>query len=241
MGNERRKNKAQTVIRARVAAWRAEVWTSCLPAMVVLPSILLGGSTIVDTLQRWLEPGFVHAGPLDVAVVTALTCVPFGLMLLIAYGIRRLAPHMKGRQMGLAFADLVGRGVTLIQVIVVGLWIGGAMIMIAIAFASPRDERRATTMQPSEALDMLGVLVGVAGGLFLTGWVGIRRRAPIRCARCGYPVGSVRAAGEVCPECGNRWMRIGELRRFRRISIWWLVGGIGCFVFASAMRYMAWR
>ncbi len=240
VADQRRKSEAEELIRARVSVWRAQAWTSWLPAMVVLPGVFAGGSTIVDAVHASLRGGCVITyRPIDVAILTAITPVPYGLLWLIGYGLRRLAPRMRGRQMPLAFADLVGRGVTLILVILVGLWIGGGLLFVVGTLAFGDHDQHAGRMEPEEALDMLGALSGVAGGLILTGWVGIRRRDALRCARCDYPIGSVRRGGEVCPECGNAWKRVGGLRRWRRISIWWLVGAVGLIVLAGAMQFVA--
>lgn len=236
VADKRDQYEGRELIRARVAVWRADAWTSWLPAMMVLPVVMIGGTFFVDTLRAWLRPSFREAGPLDVAVVAALACAPMGLMLGIAYGIRRLTPHSKGRHWGLAIADLIGRGVTLILVVIAGLWVGGGLSVGLVLFVM--GEERAP--DAGESLDMIGVVASAVGAVILTGWVGIRRRVELRCARCGYQIGSVRRAPEVCTECGNQWKRIGGLDRFRRISVWWLVGGLGLIVVGSVVRYFAW-
>lgn len=238
VADKRDQYEGRELIRARVAVWRADAWTSWLPAMMVLPVVMIGGTFFVDTLRAWLRPSFREAGPLDVAVVAALACAPMGLMLGIAYGIRRLTPHSKGRHWGLAIADLIGRGVTLILVVIAGLWVGGASCLVLLSFVL--GERFARPPDGDERFEMVGILADTVGAVMLTGWVGIRRRCEVRCARCGYQIGSARRAPEVCTECGNQWKRIGGLDRFRRISVWWLVGGVGSILVGSVLRYVAW-
>lgn len=231
MGDEGRKSEARALIRARVAVWRAQVWTSWLPAMVVLPGVMLGGSTLVNVAYDVRHPGIFRSEPLGIAVGTAVGLaffIPYVLLCFVAYGLQRLSPRMKGRQMPLAFADLIGRMVTIAQI-----FLGG----IALAFVSFASTAEAARGHP----DWGGVAIGIAlaGCLVLIFWVGIRRRVALRCARCGYPIGSVRRAGEVCPECGNTWKRVGGLRAFRRISSWWLVGGLGLLVMGSVVQALA--
>lgn len=64
-----------------------------------------------------------------------------------------------------------------------------------------------------------------------------RRGSFLVCAKCGYPMGSWRAATPACPECGRLWKspwnaRIGA----RRINTTILAWGAGTVLFSFAMQ-----
>lgn len=202
--------------------------------MVVLPGVIFVASEIpriIFNVVRWRSGYLQHTLPEFVLYLVA--CVgAFAILWAISRGLERAAPGMKHPKVFLAAADVVGRGITLLEVILLGIGVCvGAFFTLSQALDGSIDL--------DEAFYLIHTLALIAAGLFLTGWVGIRRRTPIGCARCGYRIGSVRAAGEVCPECGNRWMRVGELRRFRRISSWWLVGAIALLVLDGAAWFVA--
>lgn len=71
------------------------------------------------------------------------------------------------------------------------------------------------------------VLIGV-GLLF-------RRGRNRRCDHCSYPMISWRASPDRCPECGNRWKRLGGTRYGTRLHRAWLLSGIALLLAAASI------
>ena len=231
MSDERRKSEARSLIRARVAVWRAEVWTSRLPAIVVLPAVMIvwrDVPRIVEATVRGENEYLSYRLP-DFGVNAAIFLGGLVILWLIRYALRGAATTMEHSKVRLGAANAVGR------------WLVRIVSFLAVVAVVLDTYGRFQSVPLDTAI--LGTLVEtayLAGGLILTCWVGIRRPVDVQCARCGYAIGSVRRASDVCPECRNRWKRVGGLRRFRRISIWWLVGGIGLLVMGGMVQALAW-
>ena len=230
VADKRDQYEGRELIRARVAVWRAEVWTSWLPAMMVLPVVMVvwpGVLGIIKAILRgeneslsYLLPEFVENAAIWGGGLVAL--------LLVRHALIRFAPSPHRFQFVLGLAWMLGRFISVIL-----MFLG--VVYILLALIMPTGDRPSDV----ELLIRFVEVTNTAGGVMLTGWVGIRRRVEVRCARCGYEIGSVRRAPEVCPECRNRWKRVGGLRGIRRISVWWLVGGVGLILAGSVVRLLA--
>lgn len=232
VANDGGQSQGRELIRARVAVWRAQAWTSWLPAMVILPVVIF----VIRNVPTIVEYASARDPELlDLVLPNFLfNSITLGggliALCLISWGLQWRAPRLGPNEAWLRLGYLISYGISMIWVVLSALGVVGDLVGAALA-----------TESPSHGLPIIDEAVFLAAGLFITCWVGIRRRVDLQCARCGYEIGSLRRAGDRCPECRNKWKRVGGLRRFRRISIWWLVGGLGLIVMAGAMRFVASR
>lgn len=223
-------HEGRDLIRARVAVWRAQAWTAWLPSMVVLPGAIILTPMVVEVLRSEIWPS--RRGHVGMRVGEL---AEYAVPVLIMYG--ALAFLASSRVQRARFVPRVNRRmIVLMRGVRVGIVIAcGASIVWCLGLVAVRQR------SDGGAEAHVPLLLSILGGLVLTGWVGIRRRVALQCGRCGYAIGSVWRAGEVCPECGNAWKGVGGLRRCRRISGWWLIAGVGLIVLGGVLGFLGWN
>jgi len=201
------------------------------------PARLIDGTMLASFAQSEgiaSELGTMMLIYLIVAAAIAFACLQWPRVLILIDRILRRSTHRR-RERGRSLVRLLSAAFGVIHALLlitpvvflaqtIHKWLNAANVPAHITVVSP----------PRFAEAFLFLLIYFGSTLLAIALIITRGRGRA-CSRCTYRLTSWRASADRCPECGNRWKRLGGTRYGTRLHHAWLLSGIALLLAAASI------